>query len=210
MLITTEILTQNFTQIFTDHRDGNKYPLISTKNRYWLNANLNYHTDGSSCLDDKEENCKSLGRLYSFQEAQDVCPTNWKLPTVDDFRELFMQIAIEEKGEENGTFTFPYSWEHFNSTNLANIKINQNGMKHKKKYISHESFNLWLRTSPDNDATHIHGYEYKIKKNKQKDTRFIIFPHRHKEKRSSHQKSKLGVRCVIPISEFNKLTIGNG
>jgi len=208
LLSGTEILPQNFTQIFTDPRDGKKYPIISSNDRYWLNTNLNYKTEDSDCLDDMEDHCKSLGRLYSWKEAQSVCPTNWKLPDVQDFRNLFKEIAIEEEGFESGIFIFPYSWANFNSDNPARIKINQNGMKLKRKYLDKESFNLWLRPSTETDASYIHGVLFINKK--EKTSCLTLFPHHDENKNSIKMKSKFGVRCVIPISEFNKLSINNG
>ena len=203
----TDYLTQNVTQIFTDTRDNKKYPLIRSKDRYWLNANLNFETENSNCLDDKESNCETLGRLYSWKEAQDVCPDNWYLPTVKDFRNLFSPISQFESGHETGLFTFPYTWGNFNSDNPAKIKISQNGMKHKKKYLKKASFNIWLRSSNEVVASHLHGYEYKIKKEQKK--LLTIFPHNHEKKKPIQDKRKFGVRCVTPISEFNKLKFKN-
>ena len=208
MISTIEILPQNITQIFTDSRDSTRYPLIASSDRYWLNANLNFKTEDSNCLDDLESNCNTLGRLYSWEEAQNVCPENWKLPTQEDFRKLFIHISSEEEGYQTAIFTFPYTFENFNKKNPAGIQINPNGMKHKKKYIANTSFNLWLRSTNEYDASHIHGYEYKIKKEKK--SLLTIFPHNHEEKKSIRYKRKFGVRCVIPISEFNKLSFDNG
>jgi len=184
--------------------------MLSSNDRYWLNANLNYQTEDSDCLNDIESNCKSLGRLYSWKEAQEVCPANWKLPDFQDFRELYKGIASEEIGEESGIFTLPYNWKNFNADNLGKINMNQNEMKHKKKYLINQSFNLWLRSTSDSDASHIHAYESIFKKNKEKISQLSIFAHNHEKKKSIRFKRKFGVRCVIPISEFNKLSIDNG
>lgn len=204
LLSASEIASQNFTQIFTDPRDGLKYPLLASKDRYWINTNLKYKTQDSDCLNDKESNCLSLGRLYSWEEAQDVCPTNWKMPNEQDFKNLFQLIASNKSTQR--TFLFPYTWENFNKMNPAKIRIQQNGSKHKKKYSDHNSFNLWLRSDDTKVAYYINGYSNK----KISKTELIIQLHDQESKKLIQSKKKLGVRCVIPITEYNKLTFGNG
>lgn len=198
--------TKQINQIFTDQRDGHKYELVSTNDRFWFNQNLNFKTNDSECLNDEQINCEKHGRLYSWEEAQNVCPEAWRQPTKEDFVDLFSTIAIKDEIYNSAIYTFPYTWSNFNLENPAGIFMERNGLKHKKKFIPNESFNIWI-TDYDNPslAKHIHAYEYR---NKRKEAyRLTAFVHNHEKKNSIRYKRKFGVRCVIPISEFNKLSL---
>lgn len=46
-------LTMKIVQIFTDDRDGNKYKIISTEDRYWLNQKEEYKP--TAFVNDHEE-----------------------------------------------------------------------------------------------------------------------------------------------------------
>ncbi len=198
--------TKRVTQIFTDQRDGEKYHLISTEDRYWLNENLRFKTENSNTLDDLDSNAEKLGLLYSWKEAQEVCPDGWKQPNFQDYKDLFSSIAINDKGFIAGIYSYDYTMLEFNEENPAGINIEQNGMKHKKKYRGHQSFNIWIRNEEDPSlAQHIHGYDYR--NNRKEEYRFTIFVHDHEKQNSIRYKRKFGVRCVIPISEYNKLIL---
>lgn len=193
-------------QIYTDERDGNKYHLISTNDRYWFNQNLNFSTENSECLNNEKENCDKYGALYSWKEAQNVCPEAWRQPEKQDFIDLFSTIANKDEKYNAAIFTFPFTWSNFNEGNQAGIFLEKNGLKHKNKFITNESFNIWINDLENPElAKHIHAYEYK---NKRKENfRLTAFVHDHEKKNSIKNKRKFGVRCVIPISEFNKLSI---
>ena len=57
----------------------------------WTTANLNVSTSSSYCFNDVESNCGQYGRLYTWESAQQVCPSlgdGWRLPTDDEWRQL--------------------------------------------------------------------------------------------------------------------------
>jgi uncharacterized protein (TIGR02145 family) len=43
--------------------------------------NLNYNIEGSKCYEDNELNCQQYGRLYNWNDAMQICPRGWHLPT---------------------------------------------------------------------------------------------------------------------------------
>lgn len=66
--------------ILIDKRDNQKYQTVTIDGVIWMAENLNYKSDNSKCYDNDEKNCDELGRLYSWNEANVVCPEGWHLP----------------------------------------------------------------------------------------------------------------------------------
>lgn len=60
----------------------------------WTNFNLDVQvslTDSAHlkrwCYNDDSSYCEKYGRLYTLQEALQVCPNGWHLPTTDEWKE---------------------------------------------------------------------------------------------------------------------------
>ena len=54
----------------------------------WMAENLNDPSKGGKCYEDKPENCEKYGRLYTWDEAMNACPTGWHLPSKDEWQTL--------------------------------------------------------------------------------------------------------------------------
>lgn len=87
MQFTTFIISE----AFVDTRDNNRvYPIILVDNKFWMTENLDYNMPGESSFyadDSKLE--KQYGRLYTHKAAMTNIPDGWRLPSVDDWNDLF-------------------------------------------------------------------------------------------------------------------------
>lgn len=75
---------------FIDNRDDKTYKWVRLKDgKKWMAENLNHTIKKESwCLDDKKKNCKTNGRLYTWNASQSACPDGWRLPTPHDWENL--------------------------------------------------------------------------------------------------------------------------
>ncbi len=80
---------ENKSGSFTDARDGENYDWVLLKDgKKWMAANLNYESKDAWCFDNKPENCKKYGRLYTYAAAMNACPKGWHLPDASEWKTM--------------------------------------------------------------------------------------------------------------------------
>lgn len=91
-----------------DLRDGQIYRTVVIGSQVWMAQNLNFNAEGSWCYNNREDLCKTYGRLYQWTSALDlgseflntdasqsvkpkhqgVCPEGWRVPNSRDMKQL--------------------------------------------------------------------------------------------------------------------------
>ena len=72
----------------------------------WTTTNLNVNVVPSYCYQDKEQNCRQYGRLYTWVSAKTACQSlgdGWRLPTDDEWRQLAKRYGgVSQDSDEGG------------------------------------------------------------------------------------------------------------
>lgn len=72
--------------------EGQTYNTVKIGDQCWLKENLNLNTENSRTYNDDPANGQLYGRLYSWEDANAVCPPGWHLPTFDDWCTLVQHV----------------------------------------------------------------------------------------------------------------------
>ncbi|WP_407441164.1 FISUMP domain-containing protein [Fibrobacter sp.] len=128
----------------TDARDGQTYKTIEIGEQTWMAENLNYESNTSYCYQNSLDSCDKYGRLYTYNEADTVCPEGYRLPTKMDFDNLLRPLSETVYDER-------LDW-HYNLIELS-IKATTDWVPDTTTYVNE---NGELTHLPD--ATNSSGY----------------------------------------------------
>lgn len=98
ILLSRVAFAQNTT--FTDSRDGQVYTTVRIDNKLWMANDFAYEIEEGSWFyadDEKAAQKNRLGRLYTWEAAKEACPEGWRLPTSDEYEELYIQYGTDEE-----------------------------------------------------------------------------------------------------------------
>lgn len=92
-----------------DARDGHTYRTVRIYDQVWFAENFAYDAPGSRLTADSEDSTAKYGRMYDWATAvgvdtmynhaaysgpptKGICPEGWRVPTANDWRQLFYNI----------------------------------------------------------------------------------------------------------------------
>jgi uncharacterized protein (TIGR02145 family) len=100
------------TDSFVDERDGTEYCITTIGTQVWMADNLQFSSDSNAYLNPSNPSTVNAvyGRLYTFDEANQVCPNGWHLPTDEEWKTMEMTLgmsaiqadALNDRGTDEG------------------------------------------------------------------------------------------------------------
>jgi len=144
-------------------KNGKEYATVIIDNQEWMAENLDYGDDIGRCYNDKPDNCKNLGRLYTWAEAmnidkmydtsyyssitqksQGICPQGFHLPSYAEWEKL-----LEYVGAKNGLkLKTTYGWEKnaVNGTDEYGFSAMPAGYHYENRYQKIGECGAWWST----------------------------------------------------------------
>lgn len=104
----------------TDLRDMMTYQTIKLGNLLWMTENMAYKNTGWY---KNEKFYKRYGVLYNLEEAKNICPQGWRLPTEKEWR--FAEVTLGGDNKQKGWRTVK---------NLSVLKLKKAGWKKRASY----------------------------------------------------------------------------
>lgn len=122
---------------FVDSRDGKEYKTVKIGNQLWMAENLAFDCGEGCCAFDNDiNNVEKFGYLYDWETAQEICPSGWHLPSVEEWEELESYLvdngfnyddSIGGGGEKIGKSVASNStWESYDSIGAVGNDIETN------------------------------------------------------------------------------------
>jgi len=186
------------TNEMTDLRDGTTYPTVEIGNTIWIAENLKYKTENAYHPKNADIGVKLNGLYYPYEEADEVCPKEFRIPTVAEW-EAYVDVLLEIKNISNdsvnsffvkkvdatGREDYSNKIQFFKEPNPLNL--NESGWIQGNKVKPMASFNAWIRKEKSPDLKyHIHVLPNAYSKH----------THKHHIDTKKRKKRRFVVRCV--------------
>jgi len=173
---TNESVSFNLTPIyFKDQRDSKVYKTTKINNQIWMSENLNYANIGI-CYDDRISNCLTYGRLYSWEEVNQlnitdaipnnnrgICPIGWHIPQIENFTEVLSTFEATKLISCSNLWDSENSIKHnVDFSNESGLSLKPSGgyleVLSTRAYLG-INFNTYVWSSnKNNDRTHGIGF----------------------------------------------------
>jgi uncharacterized protein (TIGR02145 family) len=152
------ILSAPVSKYYTDPRDGETYRVVKIGKQIWMAENFRFASRDSLSINENDENDNPYGRLYTWEEATQVAPEGWRLPSIEDWQRLNKYIpryskiqtgtALKCKDGWKKGFTTPEGKDIYGFSALATGFWN----RIKKDFCNITfSTNLWTSIKTDSD-----------------------------------------------------------
>ncbi len=198
--MTTQVLAQEQLGSLVDDRDGNTYRTIRISTTTWFQDNLKFETANSFYPKKTRKKSKiEKGNFYTYQDAQEVCPQGWRLPSEEDWKEYFSfllgnpknnssTIEIDTLHEEFISLVYRDSLGAINLFQQSNpLDLQENSWVEGRKIRPDGTMSYWIRHSEVEDIRfHVH-----LRKND-----YTMHRHKHHVDDVKRKRRMFMVRCV--------------
>lgn len=184
----------------TDTRDGKTYETVQIADVTWLLDNMKYKTENAVILEGSENGISIEGYYYSHEEADNVCPSGFRLPKQKEWTDyLDLLLELKDIPEDSIVFIESYKKNHggwgmeyphkeltfFEEPNPLQLKVS--GIIQGNKFLNDGAMSFWTRK----EGTEEIKYHIHIESNS-------FYNHYHKHHIISRKKKrrKFLVRCV--------------
>jgi uncharacterized protein (TIGR02145 family) len=118
----------------------------------WMKKNLDVpHSSGNGnswCYENQESNCNTYGRLYDWSAAKTVCPSGFRLPSLDDWDELVETAGGEDVAGKHLKTTS--GWEEGgNGLNTHGFSALPGGSRMGGSFTYAGRYGFWWSSSDD-------------------------------------------------------------
>jgi uncharacterized protein (TIGR02145 family) len=104
--------------VFIDIRDSTTYKWVKIGEQVWMAENMKYYVGSSPCIRNKSNECDKCGRYYRFENALDACPQGWHLPSDIEWKELEIEVGMNESKASK------FGWRGTSPGQAYNILLN--------------------------------------------------------------------------------------
>jgi len=111
-----------------DLRDNNLYSVVKIGDIYWTTDNYRFAVEGSQCNSSDptaESTCVGYGRYYTFNQALQACPTDWRVPSSTEWLLLFQTAGGIAQAAPPLKST--HLWSSSNGTDSYGLSIQPTG-----------------------------------------------------------------------------------
>ncbi|WP_425389585.1 FISUMP domain-containing protein [Ekhidna sp.] len=168
-----------------DQRDGKQYPITKLGNLYWMTSNLTYNAKESIC----PGNCDQI-RFYDYRFLNDVCPTGWRLPSMEEWNQFAASFEDAETARmmEGNKKLFRIDFlDQYNIFESNVLNIGPYGRIEGGEVLEGNYIDFWTANSNTDERFHMHLTPYSI----------MGHAHKHNLKPSKPESYRLfAIRCV--------------
>ncbi len=126
-------IDDNDENYFIDSRDNNVYKIVKIGNKIWFAENLRYRCDDSWVYNNDLANEVKFGRLYSWNSANAACPKGWRLPTKEEWEDMYAKIGASPYALQSTEYS---SWQWPGANNCSNFSAVPSGLYNGGEFIA--------------------------------------------------------------------------
>jgi len=145
--------SQNEDECVLTDIDGNTYETVEIGEQVWMAENMR-SSSGRRCYNDNPDNCEIYGGLYTWDYAQTACPSDWHLPSEEEYNELYSLYGGQ--GSAGSALKDDELWNGTNESGFSAVPAGY----YRTVYANMNSYNfIWTSTESDDCARNIKIFE---------------------------------------------------